>query len=104
MITNEKKYDITKMVTISTAHIKESTTSFLEETLLFPVYQFYYFDYFYIIWIEDDTESYLKPFKNAIPNDLWACIMFAHNLGCQWLCLDGDGEIVDELPVYEWKN
>lgn len=101
MIVNEKKYDITKMVTISTAHIKESTTSFLEETLLFPVYQS---DYFYMIWIEDDTEPYLKPFKNAIPNDLWACIMFAHNLGCQWLCLDGDGEIVGELPVYEWKN
>lgn len=98
---NEKKYDITKMVTISTAHIKESTTSFLEETLLFPVYQS---DYFYMIWIEDDTKHYLKPFKNAIPNDLWACIMLAHNLGCQWLCLDGDGEIVDELPVYEWEN
>ena len=98
---NEKKYDITKMVTISTAHIKESTKSFLDETLLLPVYPS---DDFYIIWIEDDTESYLKPFKNAIPNDLWACIMFAHNLGCQWLCLDGDGEIVDELPIYEWKN
>lgn len=48
---NEKKYDITKMVTISTAHIKESTTSFLEETLLFPVYQYDYFNYFYMIWI-----------------------------------------------------
>lgn len=97
---NEKKYDITKMVTISTAHIKESTTSFLEETLLFPVYQF---DYFYMIWIDDDTEYY-DTFKNEIPKNLWDCIMFAHNLGCQWLCLDRDGEIVDELQVYEWKN
>ena len=97
---NENKYDITKMITISTAHIKESTTSFLDETLLLPVYPS---DYFYTIWIEDDTEYY-DTFKNAIPNDLWACIMFAHNLGCQWLCLDGDGKIVDELPVYEWKN
>lgn len=96
---NEKKYDITKMVTISTAHIKESTTSFLEETLLLPVYPS---DYFYMIWIEDDTEYY-DTFKNAIPNDLWACIMFAHNLGCQWLRLDRDGEIMDELPIYEWK-
>ena len=97
---NEKKYDITKMVTISTAHIKESTTSFLDETLLLPVYPS---DYFYTIWIEDDTEYY-DTFKNAIPKDLWDCIMFAHNLGCQWLRLDGDGEIVGELPVYEWKN
>ena len=97
---NENKYDITKMITISTAHIKESTTSFLDETLLLPVYPS---DYFYTIWIEDDTEYY-DTFKNEIPNDLLACIMFAHNLGCQWLCLDGDGEIVDELPVYEWKN
>lgn len=97
---NEKKYDITKMVTISTAHIKESTTSFLEETLLLPVYPS---DYFYMIWIEDDTEYY-DTFKNAIPKDLWDCIMFAHNLGCQWLCLDRDGEIMDELAVYEWKN
>ena len=100
MIMNENKYDITKMVTISTAHIKESTTSFLEETLLFPVYPS---DYFYTIWIEDDTEYY-DTFKNAIPKDLWDCIMFAHNLGCQWLRLDGDGEIVGELPVYEWEN
>lgn len=98
---NEKKYDITKMVTVSTAHIKESTREFLDETLLLPVYQS---DYFYMIWISDDTEDYLGPFKNETPKDLWDCIMFAHNLGCQWLRLDGDGEIMDELPIYKWKN
>lgn len=98
---NEKKYDITKMVTVSTAHIKESTMEFLDETLLLPVYQS---DYFYMIWISDDTEDYLGPFKNETLKDLWDCIMFAHNLGCQWLRLDGDGEIMDELPIYKWKN
>lgn len=33
---NEKKYDITKMVTISTAHIKESTTSFFGRNIIVP--------------------------------------------------------------------
>lgn len=98
---NEKKYDITKMVTISTAHIKESTTSFLDETLTLSVYKT---PYSYTIWIDNNPEEYLEEYKICIPDDLWDCIMLAHNLGCQWLCLDEDGEIVDELPVYEWEN
>ena len=98
---NEKKYDITKMVTISTGHIKESTVEFLDNSLILSIYRT---PYNYTIWIENDTKNYFEDCKTEIPNDLWACIMFAHNLDCQWLCLDGDGEIVDELPVYEWEN
>ena len=29
-------------------------------------------------------------------------IELARQNGCRWLCLDCDGEIVPELPTYDW--
>lgn len=35
-------------------------------------------------------------------DDLRACIEFAVESGCQWLCFDRDGLVMKELPMYEW--
>lgn len=37
-----------------------------------------------------------------IPEDLWSCMLLAWENNCTWLCLDCDGQEVDELEMYEW--
>lgn len=90
--------EISKMLTISTAHIRPETAKFLDKeekecgTGLI-VYNKSEFGWF--VFVPDagclDT-----------PIDLHECLLLAHLNGCDWLCLDRDGERVDDLQEYEW--
>lgn len=53
----------------------------------------------FITWNSDDNDWRED---ETIPDDLRACIEFAAESGCQWLCFDRDGLTIKELPVYEW--
>ena len=37
-----------------------------------------------------------------IPDDLWNLICLAIKNGCDWLCLDRDAEIIEELTTFDW--
>lgn len=87
--------EISKMLTISTAHITERTGKLLDEEILgLCVYK--KLDYGWFIHLLDDLD------KIEIPEDLRKCLSLAQSLGCEWLCLDCDGEVLDFLDVYEW--
>ena len=94
--------DITKVLTISTAHITEETDRKLQDesevnNMCISVYD--KSDYGY--WIYIDPYDRLMCNEN-IPADLLNCIKLARRNDCQWLCLDCDGEVVPELPTYDW--
>jgi hypothetical protein len=86
--------EISKMLTLSTAHVSEDSAQMLAfgDTRL-PV-MFAKRDYGWFIWCNGEGS---EP-----PPDLAACIAKARALGCDWLCLDRDGETVGDLPTYEW--
>ena len=91
--------DITKMLTISTAHITEETATKLDlepntDDMQLSVYL--KADYGWLIWANKDLDN-----CNA-PDDLRKCLELAKANDCEWLCLDCDGEIVDGLVAYEW--
>ena len=94
--------EISKMLTLSTAHIKEETAE------LFNAFEIPFDICIY------DKESGLDHYgwfltewdlsqKANIPLDLLACFRLAERNGCDWLCLDCDGQITELLPTYEWK-
>lgn len=95
--------EIAKMLTISTAHISLGTARMLndESSDLFAEISAYDKGG-YGWWI------YCSPFAepdydcSVIPVDLWDCMMLARKNDCEWLCLDGDGEIVDGLSTHRW--
>ena len=94
--------DITKVLTISTAHITEETDRKLQDesevnNMCISVYDKAEYGY----WIYVDPFDGLMCHKN-IPEDLLNCIKLARRNDCQWLCLDCDGEVVSELPTYDW--
>lgn len=99
--------EISKMLTISTDHIKQETYKLLEthceDDCELPVY--YKKDgYGYFIFCGKDYMNDLLNEKtfNGLPHDLLMCMMQTYILDCDWLCLDCDGKVVNELRTYEW--
>ena len=83
--------EIQKIMTLSTAHIKEQTAKFLDKSAYKKS------EYGWFLPIEDRSYD-----TTTIPEDLKKVIEFAKDHGCSWLCLDRDGPILDYLDTYEW--
>lgn len=94
--------EITRMLTISTAHISRETAATLDfddDTLAWECCISIYKkeNYGWLIYASDaETED------PDMPDDLGACIRLARKNDCEWLCLDCDGEILETLPTYDW--
>ena len=89
--------DITRVLTISTAHITEETNNKLQDNGEFNFMALSVYkkgDYGYWIYVDLPCTD--------IPKDLKQCLELALKHDCQWLCLDCDGEEVQELPTYNW--
>ena len=94
--------EIAKMLTLSTAHISDESAVMLErecdeDNLGLSVY--HKAEYGFWIYCSPIMED---DFNNGehIPEDVWNCMKLAHENDCTWLCLDCDGEIIDELPIF----
>ena len=94
------KFEICKMLTISTCHITEKTSFLLDKNAdnVPPVYKKGNYGWF----------VYVGDIDYEIPEDLKKCCELAINNGCDWLCLDCDGPVVDvletfELETFEWS-
>lgn len=105
--------EICRMVTLCTAHIKEETASLLHgithKHVAFldavvngvcpPVYAKEGYGYFFFV----DADS-LEDYEETMPEDLYACCCYAKEHGCEWLCLDEDGPLMEGLKTYEWNS
>lgn len=92
--------EISKMLTISTAHISPETAQFLDKETIEGKTSLVVYnkgEYGWFIFIAPDFEA------ECIPEDLQNCMCFAEGNGCEWLCLDRDGEIIAELKEYTWS-
>lgn len=105
--------EITKMLTLSTAHITKETAKILEsgdrrQGTLPPYFPkgdygwFFYVDPDYLCVHSDGRVEEMYPKTSG---DLHDCLREAWREGCNWLCLDSDGLVVEDddyLPVYVW--
>jgi hypothetical protein len=103
------------MLTISTGHIRESTAQRLDShcrrmtratdpwarqpRLRLTVYP--KGDYGWWIHVPGDAQAWAEC-SDTLPPDLADCMTCARKLGCVWLCLDRDGDTLDQLPLYDW--
>lgn len=100
--------DITKMLTISTAHITKETAKFIDNVCkdnnlsnLIVYDETAHYNgcteqYGWFIYCNADLSDL------NVPKDLLKVMCFARDNDCDWLCLDRDAEIVDSLDKYEW--
>ena len=95
--------EISKMLTISTAHIHPYHVKFLDtearniraDIVVYEKAKYGWFIYTGEVMFAEWRISH-------VPFSIKDCMTLARNNGCDWLCLDRDGELVDDLPEYEW--
>lgn len=88
--------EISKMITVSTAHVSTETAELLENGKL-NIVVFDKGDYGWFIYLSNEDDYYYN-----IPTELNNLMKFAKDLGCEWLCLDCDGEVLEYFEVFNW--
>lgn len=106
-----QRLEITKMLTISTANVSRETADLINENCdedwgqNFPTCYTKGL-YGYLIYVSpnfiDEDEDGVPHCTYDIPEDLFNCMSLAYERDCQWLCLDRDGAVVKDLPVFDW--
>lgn len=95
-MTKQNIPEICKVLILSTAHIKPQTAKLINSKD-FPIAVYEKKGYGWFISLDMfDKES------PQLPDDLNRIINYAIFIGCDWLCLDRDANVYNELPVYEW--
>lgn len=96
-----KGLEFSRMLTISSAHITEKTAEWIDRVGVRSADVVIYSKskYGWLIYIpeyEADTKE--------LPEDLLAVMDFARKHKVKWLCIDGDGESLEDygLKMYEW--
>ena len=89
--------EISKMLTLSTAHIPEEVANALVQEPETDYFGLSVYPFAYGFWIHVPNE--IPP---AVPESLAACLRLSKENGCTWLQLDQDAELFDELPTYDW--
>jgi hypothetical protein len=53
-----------------------------------------------LIYVPDSDDNWTD--LDLCPLPVARILLYARDHGCQYIYLDGDGDIVPELPVWEW--
>lgn len=99
--------EISKMLTLSTAHLTEKTAKALEEAAeeLPPYCTINWAPSFTreegYIWHVGDENPVVQAGRD-FPDEFAALFSLALENGCDWLMLDRDADTADNLPTYEW--
>ena len=93
---------VRKILDISTAHVSEATSWYLEEWAingkgLAIVYE--KGEYGWLVHVPGEPSHEVE---DTFPADLRACMEHARSLDCDWIMFDRDGITIDALPSYEW--
>lgn len=88
---------IVNMLELSSVHLSSDTRSLLTDASPLILDHIAVYDAEYGWFIPVDTDS-----TEDLPEDLTACILYVHKLGCLWLHFDSDGDICEDLPRYGW--
>lgn len=85
--------EISKMLTLSTAHVTKETADAINDG--FDLVTFNKDEYGWFLHV---ATCHAKD----LPSDLTAVVDYTKALGCEWLCLDRDGDVNPNLPTWEW--
>jgi len=97
-------FEIKKTLIASTSHIESEDFSVLSESdVITEDYEYgtrIYLNQEYSGSCEDSIVEHISKF--SFSEGFKLLILFAVSLDCDWLELDSDGPIYEELPKYEW--
>lgn len=90
---------------LSTAHVSEPTSLMLNtwaELATPPGAAIVHSkgEYGWMVYVPSEMPS--REERHLIPDDLWAVMVKAHSLGCDWIMFDRDGDTMEGLDVFDW--
>lgn len=86
---------IEKTLCLSTEHISPTTYNDLRDDIVDSVYVKGYDNWGITVCSEYDDID--------VPEDIKRVLDYAQKLGCRFVNLDADEDIIDDLPVYDWE-
>lgn len=93
--------EVRTFVVVSTAHLTRQTARFLDDTPAreWPCTGGPYGDYGWFVYAhEENGESS----SDCIPDDLFGVMTWGRNRGFHYILFDCDGDLVADLPNYDW--
>jgi len=87
---------ISKMLTVSTAHLTQETADKLsDESLPMVSYPNEYGGFVYV-------PSNPLEHEDGLPHDIAAVFKLARRVRCEWIKFDRDADEVEGLKIYDW--
>ncbi len=90
------------MLVLSTGHVSMETAELMDNNNISRVVLYNKGDYGWFVYIPDEGIDFDELEDGECPADLYRCMKYARDNGCDWLMFDCDTETIDELPVYNW--
>lgn len=90
----KEKLPIYKYLDLSTGHITNETANWLD-TNPEGVIVYSKGGYGWFIHVSEE-------FDDEVPKELVTVLEYARKKKCNWLVLDADGELIDELEHFDW--
>lgn len=102
-----KDLEISKMLTVSTAHLTKEDVRYLELagstdygdlTVYEKRFHSVYYEslYGWFVYVPDDLNEI------DVSENLKHILAFAKSHECDWMCFDEDGCVIKELDTYDW--
>ncbi len=89
------------MLALSTSHITEDTAGRMDKNDIEGVVLYQKKDFGWFVYV-----PYAFDFKELedgdCPADIFRCMKFALENGCDWIMFDNDVNEIPDLPVYDW--
>ncbi len=93
---DEEELEISRTLTISTVHISQETARLMDMDAISMGFYSKGESGYHILTVG------LENYAGDMPEDMKACVKFAADNNCDWLCLDADGQEVKGLSTYQW--
>jgi hypothetical protein len=112
VIIPRKDLEINKMLTFSTAHLKESDLE-LAKSRINPIHTCYENEYGFFIYVpvhglyaEEDGKEFeaklIEAIETGYSQEFCHLLRIARKYKCRFINPDRDGEFIDGLPTFDW--
>lgn len=90
---------IRKVLDLSTAHLPErygQTLSGVDGVVAHA------YEYGWLLWVPNDPTESSEAMDDEVPPEILKIQLYARGLDCDYVLLDRDGDIDDNLPTWKW--
>ena len=94
--------EVCGLITLSTGHLTKSAANWLDDGVTGTLIVYPKKEYGWFIWIGGFANEWHVLKDMLLPEQLEKVIAYALQLGCEWLCLDTAGPLVNGLEQFEW--